>query len=180
MPQASQGVQAWDRYAYVNNSPIGNSDPSGHCPICLTALIGGAAGAIVGAVGYTVYAAANQQKFNTGTMLAVAGGGAIAGALIGTGVGIAAGVGVAEATAASVAVAGAAETANTACGGDMCASEGQEFSNFTEEALPAIENEAQTAVQDGFGGLSKAAKYGVDFITIYAIKLQELVIKYII
>jgi RHS repeat-associated protein len=29
VPQ-SQGVQAWDRYAYVNNSPINYSDPSGH------------------------------------------------------------------------------------------------------------------------------------------------------
>jgi RHS repeat-associated protein len=31
IPEASQGVQAWDRYAYVNNSPIMHSDPSGHC-----------------------------------------------------------------------------------------------------------------------------------------------------
>jgi len=30
IPEQSQGVQAWDRYAYVNNSPIGNIDPSGH------------------------------------------------------------------------------------------------------------------------------------------------------
>ncbi|WKZ38419.1 MAG: RHS repeat-associated core domain-containing protein [Anaerolineales bacterium] len=27
----TQGVQAWDRYAYVNNSPVMYSDPSGHC-----------------------------------------------------------------------------------------------------------------------------------------------------
>jgi len=31
VPLASQGVQAWDRYAYVNNNPIKNNDPSGHC-----------------------------------------------------------------------------------------------------------------------------------------------------
>ena len=30
IPQ-SQGVQAWDRYAYVNNNPIGYMDSSGHC-----------------------------------------------------------------------------------------------------------------------------------------------------
>jgi RHS repeat-associated protein len=28
---SSQGVQAWDRYAYSNNNPILYTDPSGHC-----------------------------------------------------------------------------------------------------------------------------------------------------
>ena len=30
IPQ-QQGVQAWDRYAYVNNNPVKYADPSGHC-----------------------------------------------------------------------------------------------------------------------------------------------------
>jgi hypothetical protein len=30
VPLATQGVQAWDRYAYVNNSPVRHKDPSGH------------------------------------------------------------------------------------------------------------------------------------------------------
>ncbi len=32
MPEASQGVQAWDRYAYVNNNPVNFNGPSGHEP----------------------------------------------------------------------------------------------------------------------------------------------------
>ncbi|NOH02420.1 MAG: RHS repeat-associated core domain-containing protein [Chloroflexi bacterium] len=36
IPQ-SQGVQAWDRYAYTNNNPVRYTDPSGHCigPVAL-------------------------------------------------------------------------------------------------------------------------------------------------
>jgi len=30
IPEQTQGTQAWDRYAYVNNSPIRNADPTGH------------------------------------------------------------------------------------------------------------------------------------------------------
>jgi RHS repeat-associated protein len=32
VPLASQGVQAWDRYAYVNNNPVRYNDPTGHTP----------------------------------------------------------------------------------------------------------------------------------------------------
>lgn len=67
-------------------------------------------------------------------MLLAAGGGAVAGALIGTGVGWAAGVGAAEATAAAVTTAGAAQTANTVCGGDMCADEAQKVSQSVQGA----------------------------------------------
>jgi len=30
IPEASQGTQAWDRYAFVNNSPLNFVDPTGH------------------------------------------------------------------------------------------------------------------------------------------------------
>jgi RHS repeat-associated protein len=32
VPMASHGVQAWDRFAYVNNNPVKYTDPSGHWP----------------------------------------------------------------------------------------------------------------------------------------------------
>jgi len=41
VPLASQGAQAWDRYAYTNNNPVRYTDPSGHCILCLAAAIGG-------------------------------------------------------------------------------------------------------------------------------------------
>jgi hypothetical protein len=122
VPEASQGVQAWDRFAYVNNNPIRYNDPSGHCLVLCTAIIGAGIGAIVGAVGYTAYTLANGNEFNTNHLLLAAGGGAVAGALIGTGVGIAAGISTAAATTAAVTGAGAATTATTtvlnATGGD--------------------------------------------------------------
>jgi hypothetical protein len=31
VPVATQGTQAWDRYAYVNNNPVRYRDPSGRC-----------------------------------------------------------------------------------------------------------------------------------------------------
>jgi len=78
--------------------------------VLCTAIIGAAVGAIVGAVGYTAYTIASGNEFNAGHMLLAAGGGAVAGALIGTGVGIAAGMSAAAATSTAVTGASAATT----------------------------------------------------------------------
>jgi hypothetical protein len=69
-----KGPQSWDRYSYALNNPVKYNDPSGHCPWCL---IGGAVGAIVGAVAYT--ATHPGDRFDTGQMLMAAGGGALIG-----------------------------------------------------------------------------------------------------
>ncbi len=146
VPEAVQGVQAWDRYAYVNNSPVNYNDPSGHCLTLCTAIIGGAVGAIVGAVGYTAYTVATGKEFNTGHMFLAAGGGAAAGALIGTGVGVAAGMSTAAATTAAVTGAGAATTVLNATGGDPS----DEISTATQavqSAVPALETAANGVSQ---------------------------------
>jgi hypothetical protein len=39
VPLASQGTQAWDRYAYANNNPVKYTDPSGHAALLIFAAI---------------------------------------------------------------------------------------------------------------------------------------------
>jgi RHS repeat-associated protein len=41
IPEASQGTQAWDRFAYANNNPVRYNDPSGHCigPLMLACIV---------------------------------------------------------------------------------------------------------------------------------------------
>jgi hypothetical protein len=91
--------------------------------------------------------------------------------LIGTGVGWAAGVGVAETTAAAVTVTGVAETANVACGGDMCASEVQDagtIANNIVQTLGADGDPTNEVVQvtDAFQKTIDAAKVNGQQITV--------------
>ncbi|MDD5371054.1 MAG: putative toxin [Anaerolineaceae bacterium] len=149
VPERTQGVQAWDRYAYANYSPVNYNDPSGHCLILCTAIIGSAVGAMVGAIGYSAYTAATGREFNAGQMFLATGGGAAAGALLGTGIGIAAGMSTAAATTAAVTGAGAATTATTAVmkatGGDPT-DEIQAATQVAQQTFPSV---AQTLGQTG-------------------------------
>jgi len=38
IPEQTQGVQAWDRYAYTNINPLRYTDPSGHCIVICIAI----------------------------------------------------------------------------------------------------------------------------------------------
>jgi RHS repeat-associated protein len=64
IPVQSQGTQAWDRYAFVNNNPVRYTDPTGHCPWCIAVGVGAIVGALVG-YGTQVYD--NYQHGVTGT-----------------------------------------------------------------------------------------------------------------
>jgi RHS repeat-associated protein len=59
----SQGTQAWDRYAFVNNNPLRYTDSSGHCVDPLTwTVIGIGVVAIVLYTGIVVYSSPQTQE----------------------------------------------------------------------------------------------------------------------
>jgi RHS repeat-associated protein len=112
VPLGSQGVQAWDRFAYVNNNPVRYTDPTGRCIdgistyFCIVA-----AGAAIGAlVSYGTQVAGNIANNGwsgaafTNVDVASIGSAAVAGA-VGAGVGL-----------AGSAIAGAGLTATLATG----------------------------------------------------------------
>lgn len=67
VPVASQGTQAWDRYAYANNNPLRYSDPSGHCIFGIDTIVcvAVAGAALVAAVGYGAQVYNNYQNGNS-------------------------------------------------------------------------------------------------------------------
>jgi RHS repeat-associated protein len=71
--------QTLNLYTYARNNPLSITDPDGHCPWCLGALIGGAGGA--GAY-YLTQRATNQPVTLRG-LIAAGAGGAVTGATLG-------------------------------------------------------------------------------------------------
>jgi len=80
------GVLGLNRYAAMVNNPIRYNDPTGHCVVLCTAIIGGAVGAMGGGIAYTI--ANNGQNFITTDFFTAVGAGAVAGTLIGSGIGL--------------------------------------------------------------------------------------------
>ena len=77
-------MQAWDRYAYTNNSPVVHNDPSGHCifgidtAICIAA----ANGAVVSVgVDYYVTTQINHQEYSWQRGVVAATAGLLSGAI---------------------------------------------------------------------------------------------------
>jgi RHS repeat-associated protein len=106
-----ENPQAWNRYAYVVNSPLKYNDPTGHC-FFICGLIGGAIGAIAGAVGYTAQVITTGSGWNSDAYWASVGAGAGTGALIGSTLGVVAPAAL-EATSVTLAGASAATGSGT-------------------------------------------------------------------
>jgi RHS repeat-associated protein len=87
VPEAVQGVQAWDRYAYSNNSPVVHNDPTGHCvdgvttAFCIAVAVGAITGGVASAAGYIAAAKISGQEINVKSLAVATGAGVVAGAL---------------------------------------------------------------------------------------------------
>jgi len=134
----SQGVQAWDRFAYVNNNPLKYTDPSGHFAWIPVLAIAGAA------IGAVTYAAYNQgDSFDWGECAVAAGVGAVGGALIGSGIGILAG---AAAAAMTVSVTTAATATSMIGAGTAALSTGEIYMVNNQNQFESDQYLAQTAI----------------------------------
>jgi len=91
VPTGTQGTQAWDRYAYVNNNPVRYNDPTGHCIdgittiLCVGALAA-LSGGLIGAGMYIIAQSQAGEPINGGELALAAGVGAVAGVAMTVGV----------------------------------------------------------------------------------------------
>ncbi len=136
-----------NRYSYVLNNPCKYTDPSGHCPMCIGAAIGGAAGGIGGAI----WAWQHGYSWKEGRFWGAVGVGAAGGAVVGGTLGLA---------AAAAGGGGGAAAATTALGGEAAVA--PELIQQAEAAAPEMEagatafSRALTAADLGVeGNLSK-------------------------
>jgi hypothetical protein len=135
VPVGVQGVQAWDRYAYVNNNPARFNDPSGHCIDGATTLlcIAMAAGAIAG---YAIQVGENRAKgMEWGAALTtdISGEKILAGALI-------AGGAIIGAAAVSVGLAAVGITAGAACADGDCTNEARGVATVASKAAESADD----------------------------------------
>ena len=171
----------WNRYAYANYNPINYNDPSGHLALLAIAAIVVGVGLIAGAIDAAI------QYNNTGevdvaqslTVAAIATGGAALGA------GVLALTGVISVTAGATAVAATTtattvgtavmadgdptnevnavlDTANSACGGDYCASEAQDLSNALARVVPSNPGEAYNHIINNQLHDHRWLEFGID------------------
>jgi RHS repeat-associated protein len=174
VPVASQGVQAWDKYAGMNNNPVRYNDPTGHCPWCIGALIGGVIGA---AITGATYAITNQgDSFNWGELGVALAGGAVAGALVGSGIGIlAASTTTVLATTATAMVGAGAGAGGSAIGYTVTNSNSFETVTFAETTAVggAIGGFSAITPLSEFGVAAKAATYIAGSETLYALQTDN-------
>lgn len=141
-------------YAFVDNDPLSQSDPSGRCPWCVTALAGAAIGGVLGGgveLGRQVW---TQHGITSWRRVgAAAGGGALAGAIAGGTFG------------ASLLVEGAAAGVSSAAGGWATRALSGESTSASDVAQDTLVGVATFGIVKGGGSLIRsfrsAAKEGV-------------------